>query len=605
MTTDLFEIGYAPENLNPPWAWAADHIRLRGSPYGDRFVPEETPWLKEPLETLADNRIREIVLMCCVQGGKTVSQQAGICWALANQPDPTMFVMQTDQAVGQFARQRLIPNIESCEILRAQLPVDRNKRSTKEIHLANATLLLGAANESTLRSHSIRWMFGDECSAWDPGRMDQARARTTRFWNRRHYFASTPLLAGTDFDNAFKAGDQRHYHLTCPSCRGLVYLESDNFAKLLTWDDDEETHPKGLEWNFTKVRATVRMVCPHCSGKFVQTEALWRKMLEGAKYVVRNPNAPDYLVSCRFNSFVLPPSVKSWADLVEGWLRAKDEEKKGNLAPLKEFITLVLAEVWDERKFLTVTYPDFNDYDVDQEWRDAAGVPKEKFRAITVDCQNQLAKFYADARQWAADGSSRLLAFAELYTFAEIEEFREKWKVKRHMTFLDCGYEHLDVWANCVRYGWGALRGEGRDNGYGHTQNGRTVHRPYSPVRVGDPRCGKGWAGHVHCAVFGWSNRMIKDLLFNLKSGRGVEWIVCNLGPEMNEFYGKGLDSERRRTVIGKNGVPTEMYVRIRQNNHPLDCEAMQVVVACMAKLFSADPADETAPAAAGLEEAT
>ena len=95
---DIFRSGYAPENRAPVWAWGRDNLKLRESPYGKRFAIDETPWLKEPLEAFPDNRVREVVLVCCAQGGKTTALQVAACWALANQPGPTMVTLQTDEA---------------------------------------------------------------------------------------------------------------------------------------------------------------------------------------------------------------------------------------------------------------------------------------------------------------------------------------------------------------------------------------------------------------------------------------------------------------------------------------------------------------------------
>ena len=65
------------------------------------------------------------------QGGKTTSLQVAACWALDNHLAPTMVVTQTDEAAKRFSRQRLLPMIESCESLAAQLPDDRHERTTR------------------------------------------------------------------------------------------------------------------------------------------------------------------------------------------------------------------------------------------------------------------------------------------------------------------------------------------------------------------------------------------------------------------------------------------------------------------------------------------
>ncbi len=575
MLDDIFRSGYAPENRAPVWAWGRDNLKLRESPYGKRFAIDETPWLKEPLEVFPDNRVREVVLVCCAQGGKTTALQVAACWALANQPGPTMVTLQTDEAAKRFARQRLLPMVESCGPLAAQLPADRHEHTTREILFPNATLMIGAANESFLRAHSIRWLFCDEASDWKPGLLEQARARTTRYWNRRHWISSTPLDAGSDLDRAFTAGDQREWNLACPSCAALIPCD----FGLIRWETSETTKPGGV-WKFDAVRETVRLHCPHCKAEHAHTAENFRAMNAGGRYVATNPSAPAHLRSYRFNALCLPPSVMSWADLVEQFLRAKQEASRGYLVPLKEFTTLRLAQSWREVDTMEVAPIAPDNYNPNESWNG------EKLRVLTVDCQLNLEDFWAVVRAWGEDGSSRLLAFGRLRSFVEIEDFRAKWAVKPHLTFLDVGYERGRVLAACAAHGWAGMRGEDATD-YLHIAGGVKVRRPYSmPTREA--------AGGKAALVFRWSNPTIKDITHLLKSKKGAAWEVCNLG-ELADEYARQLDGERKREVKDRFNRPSLRWKKFR-DNHAFDCECMSTVAACMAGLFKPSAAAKPAP---------
>lgn len=596
MTEELFQLGYAVENRQLPWQWGYDHVRLRGSPYGDRFQIEETPWLKAPLETLTVQQIQEVILKCCAQGGKTVTMQIAAAWALDQRPGLTLFAAQTKEAAKQLAKERILPTIESVASLAAAMPRGRGRhnKSTLEIYFAVGTLLIGPANESFFRGHTAPWVFGDECSRWDPGKMEQARARGTRVWNRKAFFASTPLEAGDDFDNAYHLGSRKRYHLATPCCGHLTYLTSDNLEKLFRWDVNETTRPAGV-WNFGEIRKTVRMVCPKCGKEQRQTEEIYRRMIAGAQYVSENPGAPPEKESFAFNVLCLPPSVMSWASIVEMWLLAKDEEMKGNLAPLKEFVTLRLAETWDPRKYFSYHLPDFEQYDPAAEW------PEEKFRCMTVDCQEHLAEFWVVVRAWGRDGSSRLLSFARLHTEEELKAHQKEWKVPAHLVALDCAYMPYRVYDICLRNGWCAMRGDDRTDWINQVQGEdgqvRGIRQPFRMTR-GDPRSGKTYGGRSYCLVWEWSNPTIKDLLWLLKEGKGLPWAVCELGPELAEIYAKGLDSERLVEEIDRWGRSVRRWKKRRQN-HPWDAELMSVVFAFMARLFvhsHAKPVEEKAP---------
>lgn len=584
MTADLFAQGYEAEKRLPPWQWGFENVRLRGSPYGDRFVVDETPWLKQPLETLTDAAIQETVMMCCAQGGKTVTELVALGWALTHRPGLVMFAAQTRDEAKITAEEKIVPMIEDCAPLAASLPKGkhRNKKTTLRIYFPNATLLIGPANETFFRGKTAPFVFGDECSQWKPGKMAQARARQTRIWNRKAFFASTPLecgagAPGSEFFESYKRGNRQRYHLAAPCCGELIYLTSDNLEKLFSWD--APAIAPGGERDWSHIRKTVRLVCPECGQKHEQTpeneSETWRKMIAGARYVAENPGAPPEIASYAFNVLCLPPSVMPWWKIVQGWLEAKDQEMKGNLAPLREFITLQLSEPWDPRRFLFYTLPDFQDYNPSEEWSE------EAFRALTVDCQEHLAEFWVVARAWGRDGSSRLLGFGKLNTEAEIREFQKHWKVPDHLVALDCAYMTYSVYEMCVRNGWAAMRGEDRVD-YLHEDG---VRRPYSePVR-GDPRSGKVYAGRAFCPVFKWSNPTIKDLTWNLKEGKGAPWAVCDLGPELSEIYAKGVDSERKVEAFDRFGRSVLQWKK-RRANHPWDDECMQVVWACMAGLF-------------------
>mgnify|MGYP001607149601 CR=1 FL=1 len=568
---------WRPIRRDPPWQWALDNVRLTGSPYGDRFLIDETPWLREPMEAIADNRVRELVLLACAQGGKSISMQIGLLWALAEHPDPSMWVAQTDMAAKMTMRQRIIPMIESNPTLATSLPTGeaRHKKTLREIIFPNCVLMSGGANESFLRGHTVRWLFCDEASDWEPGRLEQARARTTRFWNRRIVIGSTPLECGSDFQTAFEAGDQREWHVGCVECGEPLYLRSGNMGKLLTWTGETEAESK----------ATAGVTCPKCSTRMAHTDAVWREGNRRGRYIAKRPDGGG-AVSFAFNAFCLPPSVLSWGDLAAAWCRGKVEERKGSFAPLREFVTLRLAEFWDERLFLSVEMPNFEAYDVKSDWKD------EKFRCMTVDVQQDLASFWCVVRAWGPGGASRLLAFRKCHSEQDLLALREEFVVKPHLVFLDCGYEQYRVFEACVKHGWTALRGEDVTD-YGHVDGKRGVRRPYSPIGRGDPRSGLSAAGRMHCPLFRWSNPSIKDLLWKLKSGKGAGWAVCELGP-MEEEYAKQLDSERKRETIGRDGKVKLFWKRIRKDNHAWDCECMQVVAACMGRLFGSESAPET-----------
>lgn len=546
--------------------WALANLRLRESPYGNQFRASETPWLIAPLAAMTSSETEEVVLQCAAQTGKTVSMQVAIAWALAQHPGPTMVVAQDESAVLDFSKERLMPMLEACPAIAAQFPVDRHKKTNTEIFLATATLKLGAANNNFLRSWSIRWLFGDEVSAWKPGMLARARARTTRYWNRKHWLSSTPEEEGSDFDAAFAAGTCEKWHLKCTACGKLF---APGFHETIKWDSSFATKPDG-EWNMEAVSETVRMVCSHCDHAHENTEATWRAMSKG-EYIAGNSNGTPKVRSFTFSQLALPPSVMPWSSLVLDFLKAKAHARAGYIQPLREFVTLRLAETWKPIDHIDTESIAASDYDARAEWSDEAQ------RFLTVDCQNYLEEFWAIVRAWSTTGASRLLAARRLASFEDVEELRREFNVAPQRTFLDCAYQRHRVLAICGRFGYMGLAGSDSVD-FAHNVNGATVRRLYSkPTRVSS-------TGRTAPPVFRWSNPSVKDILHLLKSGKSQPWEVCALG-DLADEYAKQIDSERKKEVRDKHGRTNLRWVSFRAN-HLFDCECMQVVCAQIARLF-------------------
>lgn len=494
--------------------------------------------------------------------------QIAATYALANNPAPTMIIMQDEDAVKDFAKERMMPCIESCEPLRSQFPRDRHRKTNTEIFFASCTLKMGAANNNFLRSWSIRWLFGDEVGAWKPGMVKRAKARTTRYWNRKHWFSSTPETHDDDFDIEYKSGTCEIWSLRCQACNTLFVP---NFYDCIKWETSEATKPNG-EWDFEKLGPTVKMVCPKCEHAHENTERNWRQMTREGGYIATNDNPTPKTRSFHFNQLTLPPSVMPWSSLVVDFLKAKRSASTGYIQPLREFVTLRLAEPWKESNHLDVENIVAATYQPSEDW------PDEAHRFLTVDCQQYLEEFWAVVRAWAQGGASRLLTFRRLSSMDEVRALQQEFKVADSKTFLDVGYERHRVITECGKWGWMGMRGEDVID-YKHQTDRGTVQKLYSkPTRVSA-------SGRVSPPVFRWSNPSVKDVLHLLKTGRSHSWEVCDLG-DMADEYAKQIDSERKREVQDKRGQTKLVWQKYRAN-HGWDCECMQVVAASVCKLFA------------------
>jgi hypothetical protein len=89
-----------------------------------------------------------------------------------------------------------------------------------------------------------------------------------------------------------------------------------------------------------------------------------------------------------------------------------------------------------------------------------------------------------------------------------------------------------------------------------------------------------------------WSNYSIKTILANLRDGKvpGVKWLVDKKDPEYErQMYSEGLQS----VIDKKTNMITTRWVKIGDENHWWDAEAMVLTQAVRAGVFSATKVNE------------
>lgn len=599
----------------PPWEWGAEKVRIKNSPYvGNRFRPELTPWLKEPLEVLPLNSVTEISCQCCVQGSKTVFILVGSSWAIEFEPDTMIITCQSDDDAKFFARERANYAFERIDSIANRMPTDRSKKSICSISLSDMSLEIQGANPNNLNSKPVRWVFNDEVWLWKRGLLDESRKRATRYWNRRIVNVSTAGEKGCDMDLAFEAGDRREWHLKCPSCNGL------NFPKWerIKWPKDpdlivecpnekggttkEKLKLESGEWNFKAVKYSTFFECEFCKAKHAHTYAVHKTMNDGGAYIATNLNPTPGHVSFRWNALCLAPAELSWGDLAVEWLKAEVEFAKGNEAPRREFIQKRLAESYDPNRYHTFSkLPTVK----------IEGNVAYDYVFLTVDVQQT--EFWAVVRGWSKTGESWLLWAGRLFTWDEIEAKQTEFKVPGQCVFVDAAYEQTRVMRECARHnklvdingrkdwvGWKGLDGENqeRKSFEYHPENSKPILLPYSwPPKYLSGNSGIS-AGVAFAKWHLWSNKTVKDILVRLRDGKGSKWLAYDGAPQ---DWHEQMYSERRIKVYDKFGKESIKWDRIgKRPNHLWDCEAMQVVAACMAQIIGEPiPAKEESVSAA------
>lgn len=203
------------------WAETRRELSAWTSAIPGRFNFEHTPHMVEPALTLSDPTVRQVTVMSCIRCGKTDALGLNFLgWVIEEDPGPFMQVMPTENDVIQRVTTRIRPMFEGCPSLMGHIAGDISRLNMgKESVLDNMFLFLAWSNsDAMLSDKNIRFLDIDEAKDYTHSAVDQAKKRTTTFWNRKILVTSSPRVEDDAIDTEFKLGDRRRYWIPCPHC---------------------------------------------------------------------------------------------------------------------------------------------------------------------------------------------------------------------------------------------------------------------------------------------------------------------------------------------------------------------------------------------------
>ena len=602
---EILQTGHVITDRRPPWQWCEEHIEaIPYSPVPGGFRSANSPWIREPLEALADPAVSLVSIIAAIQAGKTMTAELGSCWIAANAPGPMLWLDQTDADAKDQMENRLQVLWKQCAPVRDILPkqqgADRHKLKRNSVSFMNGMTgwILGAHSKTNLQRRSIRWLIGDETWRWPNGHMAEAEARVTAFgWLGKRFFVSQAGDVDDDTDRKFRSTSQREWCWRCPSCTKTQGWKWEN----IEWSKDAKQEDD--TWDFERVRETTEMFC-ECGHRFQDTarnRSLLNDPRNGACYVSQNPRASRSNVGFHWNGLC----AGSWGNLAELYLRAKQTAKMGDMEQLKIFwqkrLALPFSE-YSEDFTIQVSEGGYNRGDVswDREGAIVGGkismisdgdTPKIRLRILTVDVQ--MDHFWWLITQWSPDGSSRRIDWGTAQTWEEILQTQEKYEINSSLVGIDAGYNSYEVYQRCSMHGWVALMGDRRATwthrikqklGIGTRFN--TLDRFYSPKRSIHCSAGK------NAQMFYWSNLNIKDALSRIRRNqdpnRGPIWDVPVEAFAEAENDDKKISylSQIESEIRMKEGDSWRWVRAQKRANHLWDCEAMATVFAFMLKIL-------------------
>lgn len=334
------------KHLQPPpditlsqWADKYRYLSSEAAVEPGRWRTSRAPYQKEIMNAVTDMNIQKVVFMSASQMGKTDSCILNpFGYYTHYDPAPIMVMEPTLQMAEDLSKDRVSTMIRDTPVIRERIN-DKSRTSGNtilhKIFPGGHLTLVGANSPASLASRPIRILLADELDRYpasagkegDP--LFLAEQRTKTFWNRKIVCVSTPTVKGASrIETEYENSTMGQWNVPCPCCGEYQTLE----WRKIVFDSK----------HFMEGNREVSMVCEACA--VVSGEIAWKHQAQLGKFIHRYPKRAT--VGFAING--LASTFNSWEDIVQKFLEAKGEAKKGNLEPLKSWTNTEMGETWEE-----------------------------------------------------------------------------------------------------------------------------------------------------------------------------------------------------------------------------------------------------------------
>ena len=330
------------KTLEPPpdlslseWADTYRRLSSEASAEPGRWRTSKAPYQREIMDAITDIGIKKVVVMSAAQVGKTDAMILNpIGYYIHYEPSPIMVLQPTIAMAEAFSKDRLTPMIRDTPVITERInDKSRNSGNTimQKIFPGGHVTMVGANSPSSLASRPIRVLLADEIDRYpatagsegDP--LFLAAKRLTTFWNQKEVDVSTPTIKGlsrieVEYENSSKG----EWNVPCPHCGALQPLKWAN----VIFDTEDLSE--------------IRYACEKCGA--ISAEVEWKEHFVEGHFIHEDP---ENLVR-GFHLNTLASTLATWRSVVEKFLVANTEKKKGNVELLKVWTNTELGETWEE-----------------------------------------------------------------------------------------------------------------------------------------------------------------------------------------------------------------------------------------------------------------
>lgn len=416
--------------------WADEYRRLspEASAEPGRWKTSKAPYQKEIMNAIGEIGVEKVVVMSAAQIGKSdacILNPLG--YYMHYDPSPIMILQPTIQMAEAFSKDRISPMIRDTPIL--QDKVDDKSRTSgntilQKIFPGGHVTMVGANSPSSLASRPIRILLADEIDRYpvtagtegDP--LLLATKRLTTFWNKKIVCVSTPTIKGTSrIEVEYEHSTQGEWNVPCPHCG--------------------EYNP--LEWAYIKFDkedlSEIEYTCRHCGA--IASEYAWKSNFDKGKFIFKYPkrSVKGFHLNALASLFV------SWREIVEKFLVANEEKKKGNIELLKAWANTEMGQTWEEEGEEIEMDELFNrleEYDCE--------VPEEVI-VLTAGVDVQDDRFEVEVVGWGEEKESWGIYYKKIYGDLKIETVWNDLDKFLDRTFETKDGRKLKILSTCIDSG--------------------------------------------------------------------------------------------------------------------------------------------------------
>ena len=442
-TDDLFR--RILKKMKPPpditlseWADKYRFLSSEAAAEPGHWRTSRAPYQREIMDAVTDRKVRKVVVMSASQMGKTDSCILNPCgYYVHYDPAPIMIMEPTLQISEDLSKDRISTMIRDTPVLRERID-DRSRTSGNtimhKVFPGGHITLVGANSPASLASRPIRVLLADELDRYPPSAGKEgdplflAEQRTKTFWNRKTVVTSTPTIKGTSrIEKEYENSTMEVWTVPCPECGAYQTFE---WSKII-FDSK----------NFMSGKRDVGMVCEECGA--LSPEVKWKNQSIKGKYRAQHPERKTrgFLITGLASTF------NTWEDIVQKFLEANEEAKKGNVEPLKSWTNTEMGQTWEEDGETV------EEGDLIERCEDYVAEAPEGVLFVTCGVDVQDDRFEFEFVGWGAGKESWGLSYNVLYGNMKLRNVWDQLDMHLMRTFTKSDGTVLRVECTCIDSG--------------------------------------------------------------------------------------------------------------------------------------------------------